>query len=57
MDRVVGLSLGADDYVVKPFSVRELMLRVKAVLRRGGDLAEARYLSATASVCAPKRIR
>ena len=36
VDRVVGLSLGADDYVVKPFSVRELMLRVKAVLRRGG---------------------
>ena len=34
MDRVVGLSLGADDYVVKPFSVRELMLRVRAVLRR-----------------------
>ena len=34
VDRVVGLSLGADDYVVKPFSVRELMLRVKAILRR-----------------------
>ncbi len=34
MDRVVGLSLGADDYVVKPFSVRELMLRIRAVLRR-----------------------
>ncbi len=34
MDRVVGLSLGADDYVVKPFSVRELMLRVRTVLRR-----------------------
>ena len=33
-DRVVGLELGADDYVVKPFSVRELMARVKAVLRR-----------------------
>jgi two-component system phosphate regulon response regulator PhoB len=35
-DRVAGLELGADDYVVKPFSVRELLLRVKAVLRRGG---------------------
>ena len=34
VDRVVGLELGADDYVVKPFSVRELMARVKAVLRR-----------------------
>lgn len=33
-DRVIGLELGADDYVVKPFSVRELMARVKAVLRR-----------------------
>ena len=33
-DRVTGLELGADDYVVKPFSVRELILRVKAILRR-----------------------
>jgi two-component system phosphate regulon response regulator PhoB len=34
IDRVVGFEVGADDYVTKPFSVRELMLRVKAVLRR-----------------------
>jgi two-component system, OmpR family, phosphate regulon response regulator PhoB len=34
IDRVVGFELGADDYVVKPFSVRELLLRVSAVLRR-----------------------
>jgi two-component system phosphate regulon response regulator PhoB len=34
VDRVVGLELGADDYVVKPFSPRELILRIKAVLRR-----------------------
>jgi len=34
VDRVVGLELGADDYVVKPFSVRELMARVKNILRR-----------------------
>ena len=34
IDRVVGFELGADDYVVKPFSVRELMLRVRALLRR-----------------------
>jgi len=33
-DRIVGLELGADDYVTKPFSIRELMARVKAVLRR-----------------------
>jgi two-component system, OmpR family, phosphate regulon response regulator PhoB len=36
IDRVVGFELGADDYVVKPFSVRELILRAKAVLRRKG---------------------
>ncbi len=35
IDRVVGFEMGADDYVVKPFSMRELLLRVKAVLRRG----------------------
>jgi len=34
IDRVVGFELGADDYVVKPFSVRELMLRVRSLLRR-----------------------
>ena len=34
IDKVVGLELGADDYVTKPFSIRELMARVKAVLRR-----------------------
>ncbi len=40
IDRVVGLELGADDYVTKPFSMRELMARVRAVLRRTrGDLA------------------
>lgn len=38
MDRVIGLELGADDYVCKPFSVRELMARVKAVLRRSQSL-------------------
>ncbi len=36
-DRVKGLGLGADDYVVKPFSVRELLARVEAVLRRSAD--------------------
>ena len=35
VDRVVGLELGADDYVVKPFSARELVARIRAILRRG----------------------
>jgi len=38
-DRVLGLELGADDYLTKPFSVRELQARVKAILRRGEALA------------------
>ncbi len=40
VDRIVGLELGADDYVVKPFSPRELVARVKAILRRGTSAAE-----------------
>src|SRR6201995_1460716 len=37
IDKVVGLELGADDYVTKPYSARELIARVRAVLRRGQD--------------------
>jgi len=37
VDKIVGLELGADDYVVKPFSPRELVLRIKAILRRSGS--------------------
>jgi DNA-binding response OmpR family regulator len=46
IDRIVGLEFGADDYVTKPFSPRELGLRVNAILRRGkGDVAEEKKLS------------
>ncbi len=40
VDKVVGLELGADDYVTKPYSPRELVARVRAVLRRGADQGE-----------------
>ncbi|MCW8131465.1 MAG: response regulator transcription factor [Planctomycetota bacterium] len=53
-DRVKGLKLGADDYVVKPFSVKELIARVEAVLRRSperpSDLAEVRFPGGTADL-------
>ena len=40
MDRVVGLEIGADDYVTKPFSIRELLARVKAIFRRVDELTD-----------------
>jgi len=45
VDRVLGLELGADDYVTKPFSVREVLARVKANLRRVGDLGQSPAVS------------
>ena len=62
MDRVVGLELGADDYVVKPFSSAEVIARIRAVLRRvsrGGRAATSRPRSATwrsTRVCARRRL-
>ncbi|MBV9291130.1 MAG: response regulator transcription factor [Frankiales bacterium] len=40
VDKVVGLEIGADDYVTKPFSARELLARIRAVLRRRGEVEE-----------------
>jgi len=50
VDKVVGLEVGADDYVTKPFDLRELLARIKAVLRR---LAPAEASAATAAPAAP----
>jgi two-component system phosphate regulon response regulator PhoB len=58
LDRVVGLELGADDYVTKPFSPRELALRVRAVLRRNSSTyAPVRALSHGRLTIDPERHR
>ncbi len=49
IDKVVGLELGADDYVTKPYSTRELLARMRAVLRRGADAGDD---AATATLAA-----
>ena len=57
-DRVRGLELGADDYVTKPFSPRELVLRVQAILRRGGpsgDTGVASYGTGELVIDEPRR--
>ena len=57
-DRIHGLELGADDYVTKPFSPRELVLRIQAVLRRGGVAAEqgvSSYGAGTLVIDQPRR--
>jgi phosphate regulon transcriptional regulator PhoB len=41
IDKIVGLEVGADDYITKPFSVREVLARIRAVLRRAGSRADA----------------
>jgi two-component system, OmpR family, response regulator RegX3 len=50
VDKVVGLELGADDYVTKPYSSRELVARIRAVLRRNSDLGDADPASGTITV-------
>lgn len=66
LDRVLGLELGADDYMVKPFSVRELVARVRAMLRRakhlssiqdGGQLEKEKVLEAGNIALYPERHR
>ena len=47
IDRVLGLEIGADDYITKPFSIRELMARIKAVLRRIGHTSSSDKKSST----------
>ena len=50
VDKVVGLELGADDYVTKPYSSRELLARIRAVLRRNGDIAGDNLVTTTVQV-------
>jgi DNA-binding response OmpR family regulator len=58
IDRVVGLELGADDYVVKPFSVRELAARARALLRRSAEVAALRArLAAEVDPPAPAQLQ
>jgi two-component system phosphate regulon response regulator PhoB len=57
MDKVTGLETGADDYMTKPFSVRELLARVKSVLRRAGGAGGAKKLTAGGIEIDPERHR
>jgi DNA-binding response OmpR family regulator len=50
IDKIVGLELGADDYLTKPFNPRELVARIKAILRRGGERRNVGSESATCSL-------
>lgn len=50
IDRIIGLEVGADDYLPKPFNPRELLARIRAVLRRQGGAAEAAPVEATRTV-------
>ncbi len=56
IDRVVGLELGADDYVVKPFSIRELAARARALLRRSAEVSALRARLADTPPTTPLRL-
>jgi two-component system, OmpR family, response regulator len=57
VDKVVGLEVGADDYVTKPFDLRELLARIKAVLRRVAAAEPAESIAATQAAPARTRLR
>ncbi len=57
IDRIVGLELGADDYLGKPFELRELLARVRAVLRRAAAPAAAPVAAPAAAAPATRRVR
>jgi DNA-binding response OmpR family regulator len=50
MDRIIGLEMGADDYLPKPFEPRELLARIRAVLRRGGESSASSAAAGTHKV-------
>jgi DNA-binding response OmpR family regulator len=57
VDRVVGLELGADDYIVKPFGFREVVARIRAVMRRSGDPSPSDQVQVLGSLTVDRRSR
>jgi DNA-binding response OmpR family regulator len=57
VDRVIGLELGADDYIVKPFGFREVVARIRAVMRRSGDASPADQVQVLGSLTVDRRSR
>jgi two-component system, OmpR family, response regulator RegX3 len=57
MDRVIGLELGADDYIVKPFGLREVVARIRAVLRRIGEVPTTAQVQVLGDLTVDRRAR
>jgi DNA-binding response OmpR family regulator len=57
VDRVIGLELGADDYIVKPFGFREVVARIRAVMRRSGDASPGDQVQVLGSLTIDRRAR